>query len=142
MRRVLWLALLVLHAPCTSAETLESRALKAVLQARTPTEAIRVQAWYEELKVTRTACRIQLRERIVPSACYAVLEQERKLGLSSAAQARQQVGRLNSLCRSASARLQVPTFVPKGVPRACAHWVAEAVRINDYRREPLVRSLN
>src|SRR5438477_488561 len=55
------------------ADGLDSWYLHQISRSQSGSEVEKSKTLYETLKVGRTACRIQLREHTVPSACYEVL---------------------------------------------------------------------
>lgn len=90
----------------------------------------------EQLRVARTACRIQLRRKIVPTACYEVLRLEIRDGLHPRASDRARLTtRLDGLCAAAAERLQVTTE-NFWTSRTCQNAMTQARRIQAYRRSP------
>lgn len=119
------------------AETLESRFLEQLTRAHSSAAVDHLKNTYEELKVARGACKIQLSERTPPSACYASLRLENSLGINAThAQKAKLLSRLDSLCASATLKLRVSKEQNDlGVSNACARHIREARAIQEYRQD-------
>ena len=124
--------------PALWAETLESHFLYSLSHARSSAEVERFQLAYEQLKVTRTACHIQLTEHSVPVACYESLSLEDRLSFHDSLRSREdRLRQLDALCRLAAQKL---TLAVKDSPslslsKPCAKMIQEAREIRAYHDE-------
>jgi len=91
---------------------------------------------FETLKVTRTACRLQLNQKQLPLACYEALAAEIRWGLHPGHETRRHlVLRLDELCRQAAHALNLAKnpVLPPDISAACRKEVAQAQLIQKYR---------
>ena len=111
-------------------------------RARTPTEIRGLQIQFEDLRVARRACAIQMRSHAIPSACFEALARESKWGL--AANAKTMLAKLNSICDEAALALREPLEIidARGLSPECRKSVLKARQIDRYRRDELVQDLN
>lgn len=128
--RLLALLLLLTSIPAHGAP-LEARFLRRMTAARDARSVVRLRTEYAELKISRAACRIQLAERIVPTACYLALNAEIRLDMHpSPADHRSLLAKLDGLCRRYAAESPV---TDAAVSPACARWLKDARAIQQYR---------
>lgn len=137
MKNVL-LAVLVLFLPLfVSAESLESRYMEKISRARSPAEVTRLTKAYSDLKEARTACRIQLRRKTLPSACYDSLKGEIQLGMhASSGEKKRLMEKLDEKCAETASTIYLQgEAAPRisGISAFCARKVSEARRIQAYR---------
>lgn len=132
--KTLTLLLGLLLAARAHASDLEARYFARLRHAHSAREIDSLRHNYDELRLDHLACRIQLRERQVPLACYESLRLEMRLGLTEHPQTLR--AELDRRCRDATARLAVPQAAPpSGVSAACLGWIRDARRINAYRSQ-------
>ncbi len=120
------------------ATSLEHDHVRRLARARTPAAVAKAVADFENLKVARAACRIQVREKRLPLACYEALNLEIRQGLRPArpdSGRRGVLHRLDELCRETAAALTVPELPvsPHETSPACRKYLAEARSIRNYR---------
>lgn len=135
-----WCYFLVLGFPFwLHAESLETHYLAKISRAKTPAEVTRLSKAYSDLKEARIACRIQLRRRTLPSACYDSLKGEIKLGMHGSTTRRKQLlSKLDEKCAETAADIYLSGHsVPRadGISPYCARKVNEARKIHAYRNE-------
>lgn len=105
-------------------------------RARSAREITELRRQYEELKIARGACKLQLRSKSVPVACYETLTLEKKWGLHPRAAGRENLrARLDEMCARAAHELRVTVPVEPGSPvsPACRKEIARALAIREYR---------
>jgi hypothetical protein len=112
--------------------------VRALARARSSAELRRVTGLYEELKIARAACRLQLRAKSTPFACYESLQLEIRRGYhSSISERRHLTERLDKLCEDAAVGLIVPRE-PAADPilsPKCRKFLREARAIRNYREQ-------
>lgn len=119
-----------------SAKTLETTYLWRLSQTREPRQIDQLTRQYADLKVARTACRIQLHEHTVPSACYESLRLETALGLHPKTTEKMRLLRhLDDLCRNAAAALRIGSLNVAPTSTTCAREVQRARMVQEYRQE-------
>lgn len=115
--------------------SLESTYLQALSSARDSTSVEHLLRAYEQLKIARTACKIQLKATAVPVACYQTLALENNLKLhKSPRDQRALVLQLDSLCQRATLSLTIQPTAPTYVSIRCRQWLQRAGEIARYRQ--------
>lgn len=106
-----------------------------IAKAKSSRDIRTAQKAYEDLKVARLACQIQLRATKIPFSCYQTLELERKMGIYSSKITRAQIlQKLDAHCLKVASNLQVGDFPINTVSPTCRAKVALAQRIQRYRQ--------
>lgn len=117
------------------ASTLEVHYLRSLSRARSHTEVEFLQQSYSQVKTAQTACAIQLKERLLPSACYEVVNLESQLKLNGSTKERSaKIRHLDRLCAIAAENLHLQTETLALSPK-CLQIVQAAHAIQDYRDE-------
>jgi hypothetical protein len=115
--------------------SLESTYLRALSSARDSTSVEHLLRAYEQLKIARTACKIQLTATAVPVACYQTLALENNLKLHKSPRDQQAlVLHLDSLCQQATLSLTIQPTAPTYVSNRCRQWLQRAGEIARYRQ--------
>lgn len=114
-----------------SAATAERQYAESLLRAKSTAEVERVSAAFDELRLSRLACHIQLRERAVPVSCYQALHLENRAHLHSAAQSRSLLLKLDKLCLEVHGGAGLPER--PDVSPTCARHVALLRKVENYR---------
>ncbi len=111
-------------------------------RARKPSEIQKLKTEFEDLKVARRACRLQMQARVIPVACFEALKREESWGLAK--NARSMRPKLDALCEEAARELRgsVASIDERAVSPACRVSLQAARRIEHYRSGDLVRDLN
>ena len=131
MRFIWWV---IFFHSIAGAAPLESHYLAYIASARDPRAVEHLMAQYEELKITRAACRIQLRDQNVPTACYLALRLENNLHMHPTEMKTGLLrAQLDSRCRQAALTADIPPATDEAVSPACAKWLREARAIVAYR---------
>lgn len=91
---------------------------------------------FERIRVLRLACRLQLKEKKVPSACYEAVAAEDKWIPRPKAKAEALRKELDERCARAARRLNVPSRgnLRPELSASCRKKVEEAWRIQAYRQ--------
>lgn len=111
------------------AETSEEKHFRDLVHSRSAAEVEHAKVRYERARVVHAACLIQMREKLVPEACY---EELTLLSLNTSERAAR-VTRLDQICLQVARRLN--TFLPTSplLSPACRAEVTEAREIQAYR---------
>ncbi len=129
---LVWLLILI---PSAFGSSLESTYLQALSRAPDGSSVAQLLKAYEQLKVARTACKIQLRAATIPVACYQTLALETNLRLHKPPRERQALLlRLDSLCQQAALSLAVQSATPPFVSKNCRQWMLRAGEVARYRQ--------
>lgn len=134
--RFITLLLCVCACRAATASTLDQNYVRNLTRARTPAAVAQATADFEDLKVARAACRIQVQRKHVPVACYETLNLEIRQGLRPDGLDRRRIlGRLDELCRDSAAALNVSDQTSSGARTStvCRKSLAEARAIRNYR---------
>jgi hypothetical protein len=128
-----------LRAEAMSADAVFVRKLN---RAHSTAEIRNLQTEFEDLKIARRACRLQMQSRWIPSACFEALHRESRWGLSS--NAKELKAKLDSLCEEAARELRAPlgSVDERSLSVSCRESLRAARRIESYRNGELVRDLN
>jgi hypothetical protein len=104
---------------------------RSLARARRPEDIRRATADFERLKVAREACRLQLRARSAPLACYEAL------ALENPKRRRELLVKLDGLCAESAALLKVPrvSASESAVSPKCRKFLTEAREIRKYREK-------
>ncbi len=117
--------------------------IQRLSHARSAFEVQKIKSDFEELQITRKACRLQLQAKQAPLTCYASLRAEIQWGLhpqlSDQARLRD---RLDDLCSEAAEKLRVPRRLPEAVSAKCRSAVQNALKILAYRENRPIWSEN
>ncbi len=133
--RMLVLALTILN-PTAAFGRADQDAFHAIARAKSAAEVHRVVEDFEKLKISRAACRLQIKKKQVPLACYESLFLEIKKGLHPRSIDRIRLSaRLDELCAEAAQKFQMPREFPLsiGVSAQCRKYIADANEIRRYR---------
>jgi hypothetical protein len=103
----------------------------SLARARRPADIRRATENFERLKVARAACRLQLRARSAPLACYEAL------ALENPRRRRELREKLDGLCAESAALLKVPRAEASesAVSPKCRKFLSEAREIRKYREK-------
>jgi hypothetical protein len=113
---------------------LENQVLEQLTQARSARDVDNLKQYFEQMRIARKACQIQLREGSVPASCYHVLELERSLGLHSSKYDRARLlQKLDDRCSEATSKLAIGPVALAGLSPACRRKVTAAMAIQAYR---------
>lgn len=135
--RVFVLSWLILEASLANGRA-HLDAFQELAHAKSASEVSRVVAAFEELKISRAACRIQLKQKKVPVACYESLSLEIKKGLHPrSVKQTQLLARLDEICAESAQKFQIPRELPPtlAVSVKCRNHIAEALEIRRYREQ-------
>lgn len=131
--------LLTVRAEAMSADSVFVRKLN---QARTPAQIHILQTEFEDLKVARRACRMQMQSHTIPSACFEALQRESRWGLATNTKALR--SKLDSLCEEAAGNFTgtLESIDERPLSPACRASLASGRKIERYKSGELVRDLN
>jgi hypothetical protein len=133
--RMLVLLLIILDPPSAFGRA-DQDVFRAVARAKSAAEVHRVLEDFEELKISRAACRLQIKKKQVPLACYESLFLEIKKGLHPRSIDRIRLSaRLDELCAESAQRFQMPREFPRSVAVStqCRKYINDANDIRRYR---------
>lgn len=118
-----------------SGSTMDQLFLRKMNRARTPSEITLLKSEFDSLKVARRACKIQLREGDLPSACYEALKLEQNWGIPHSKHA--VLTKLDQLCTESSRQLRVSAKMSEisALSPACRRNARAALNILDYRAQ-------
>jgi len=118
------------------AADLQSEALTKMAHAHSTAQIHLIYKEYEERQVVQRACRLQIREKLLPFACYELLQLDKKAGKLTAAEfARRQAG-LDDVCVNSAKSLDVPdAALSTPLSTTCANFARKARAIRDYQAE-------
>jgi|GEM_PF-5281343 len=136
MRTLAILFIYMVITPSAKALSAEEQYARAISRARSPSEIGAAAKAFDEIRLARAACRIQLREQSAPLACYETLWLEVRNGLHSSPMERKQlISRLDQICAKASTALKIPRHLkfPLGISSTCQKDIRTAVEIQKYR---------
>lgn len=112
------------------------------MRARSRQEVDHIVASQTQVREARTACRIQLRAKFIPTACYETLALETQLGLHAiGVERRRLLAELDTACEQAAnrreqARLAFSGAEQKLLSPTCRHLVRQGMQIQAYREHP------
>ncbi len=131
----------LMSATVASAVTADTIFVQKLARARGTAEIRALEREFEDLKVARRACRMQIDARIAPLTCYDALTRERKWNLiARPGPTRDQ---LDLLCVRAAHELRLPSaYESDGLSATCKRALSRARRIVEYRAAGMVRDLN
>lgn len=111
-------------------------------RAHSPAEIRILQTEFEDLKVARRACRMQMQSRTIPSACFEALQRESRWGLAT--NTKELRVKLDSLCEEAALNFNgsLESIDERSLSSACKASLASARKIERYKGGELVRDLN
>lgn len=123
---------IVSSAICADAATIDY--VQRLLKAKSANEIQTLQRMHDDLQVARRACKLQLKDKSAPIACYDSLNLEIKWGMHPN-RGRQKILRekLDHLCSEAAQRLNIPRIFPSAISGKCRFHLAEAHRVRMYR---------
>jgi hypothetical protein len=124
--------------PSAAALTLEGEYARRLERAHTAGEIDRLNATYDEIRVLRLACGVQLRAKRAPLSCYEALRLETEWALHGSGERATLQHRLDERCRSAAQALRVPVAGDDSLPAVsapCREEVRRARRIQAYRAD-------
>lgn len=132
----LFCAAALFAAAGAAGETLEQKYLQQLHRGRAD-DWPRLREHFEFIKASRLACRLQLREKRVPAACYQTLAAEQEWNLRPPPEARRLITEFDRRCRQAAEALNVPLPGPstRHMSANCRRAVAEARKIQEYRND-------
>lgn len=136
--RIFALLFIYVAASPVFAGTLEEDYVRRMSRAKNSAEVKRVEAEFAALKVARAACRLQMRAKIFPAACYETLNLENHWGLHPKLVDRRRItAKLDDLCAESASALKIPRAAANGedLSPACRKNLARAREIQEYRRE-------
>jgi hypothetical protein len=117
------------------AEALSTAALRKMAGAKTAGDIEKIRNAFDDLRILRMACDLQLKERSIPTACYQALELEQKWGLSSKSHAARIRVRIDRRCADAARRFQgLASPLSKDVSTKCRTSVARAKELKEYQQ--------
>lgn len=118
-----------------SGGTLDQLFLRKMNHARTPSAINRIKSEFDSLKIARRACKIQLREGDLPSACYEALKLEQDWGVTHSRRAA--LTKLDQLCAESSRQLRVSAKLSEtsALSPPCRRDTRAALSILDYRTQ-------
>lgn len=126
-------SLLLFNSGVTAA-TLERLYVDRLAERRTGKEVHELRKEFEDLKIARAACRLQIRQNKVPEACYETLGLETRWGLHPSERSRAKLrAELDEICRKAANELRVGRHSLNAVSPACRREIAKAREIQEYR---------
>jgi hypothetical protein len=94
-----------------------------------------LQSTFEQIRMLRLACHLQLESSLVPTSCFEVLHFEERWGLRSRRERERAVQDLDERCRKAAQGLRLPSSISSTseLTKSCLHYVEEARAIQAYR---------
>ncbi len=126
-------ALLLAFFSLANAQGLDEALIRRLASASSAAQVRRLEEQADALRVARLACRIQLRERRIPAACYSALKLERNFGLASGRGTERELDRK---CESGSRRLKSPIRIEmSALSRSCRDSVRRALELLAYKLE-------
>ncbi len=123
---------LCLYINAVSALTLDAAYVKRLSQAKSARQIRTLTKSYELLRESRKACRIQLRTKTIPLACFETLMLERhwKIGSGQTAEIKR---KLDKACLESQLQIDERAIIPAETSPRCRAHVIEARRIQSYR---------
>lgn len=130
---------LLIYAAASQAvgATLDQDYVRRLTRVHSTAELERAKSEFEDLKVARTACRMQIYASQLPAACYESLDLEIRWGLHPAATDRRRIlTRLDNLCEESAAALKIPrdSHILSKISLHCRLNIKRAREIQEYRR--------
>lgn len=127
-----------LWIPTTAFAHLDADYVQRLSRARSAPEIRHLQSAFTELRIARAACRLQVRQKILPVACYDSLAAEIHWGLHPQTVKQKKLRQdLDQLCVRAAESLRVPRSLPslRKVSALCRAHLARAQEIQKYRTQ-------
>jgi hypothetical protein len=127
------------HVSPLLAQTADDLLVSKINRAKSSARIAQIQKEWEELRIARKACRLQLQARDAPTECYSALENERRWGIShSARNWRTTRQKLDRLCEQAARELRIPKRTPEKariISSTCLKHMSAAREIQEYRSQ-------
>ncbi len=117
------------------ADSLAEAAVRRMDSAKNSSSVTKIQSAFDEIRIARLACQVQLKEKIIPYACYQALRLENGWNLhQDKNQLRQLQLRIDRRCASAAERMRGLTSVDlRLVSSACRLNVKKARELSAYK---------
>lgn len=119
-------------------QRIQEKFVALLAQARSPQEIERIQSEFDELKIARTACKLQIQSETIPVACYDSLFLHERWRLSPSAELKTSfVQQMDELCVERAARLAVhPSALSMPyISSKCREQLITAREIQSYREK-------
>jgi hypothetical protein len=114
---------------------LEQEYVRKLNQSTSARDVEVLQSTFEQIRMLRLACRLQIQSRFVPTNCFEVLRLERRWGLRTRGETSRAEQDLNERCRKAAQGLRLPPLASSTteLSKICLRQVQEAREIQAYR---------
>lgn len=124
------------------AQNLDSRYANQLMHAKNSSQVTNINRHYDQTRIARLACKLQLRQGEAPIKCFEALSLESRWGVSSLQSRVKAFEHLENLCLRAADRLHVPEKLRLGpeISKNCRLRVLEAQKLREYRRADSVSS--
>ncbi len=126
---MIWLTTLITNHAL--ALTLEQMTVKKISAAHSVAEVQLTHDRAENIRVARLACKLQLRDKMIPESCYRALKLEAAFGLTVSKHLQ---ARLDRKCEMAARTLShIPKLEIKALSRSCRDFVDRARELLAYK---------
>jgi hypothetical protein len=132
---LVFLAVILVSPRSGQAEALSSLTLKKMIKAKNAQDLDQIVRGFDDLRILRMACDLQLKSKTVPASCYQALALEKKWGLSSPAKTAQMRERIDQRCAEAAEKFSgLDGLDRSSLSSSCRLAVARAKELRQYWR--------
>lgn len=142
MKHLLLLILVAASLPALAQTSVEAAFLRKLRQARSAQQLQQVQAEHDGLDQSKRICTFQLRQNVMPSACYRRLFLEQRWKLIADVQAKEWASKLDERCEAAAKaalheNIESLLVRDQNLSQECRRMIEQAREIAKYRSDEI-----